>query len=97
MLESASILTIAHLFLDCFMNHTKSKSNKIGNDFNPFHENITSTKKCQEICQLVEPCAYFTYNKDNNNCMLKTDKALDAREETDKNIVFGPKFCKGNV
>ena len=63
---------------------------------------------CQEACQSDSKCFFFQYNKADQKCWLKKDRALlrtkqnqtsnkfkDHRYTDTSDFIFGPKFCNG--
>ena len=49
-----------------------------------------SNFECQQLCQSMEDCEFFTYDPIRNGCFLKTS---DRGRSQLEGIVSGPKFC----
>ena len=90
-------LKINILISDCFVLVGGSPGNQINET--PYANHISGVKDakdCQEKhCQGTESCLYFTYNAEKKTCNLKTANAKPKL--TEKDIVFGPRFCSGNL
>ena len=79
--------------LECFKENVKSSGHQIiEKPFKPTYPNIQNASDCQvKYCQKIPSCRYFAYNANMKTCNLKTEHAI--AEPTQKNIVFGPKYC----
>ena len=74
------------------------------------HLKFDSAQGCQEACQGDSRCFFFQYNKADQQCWYKKDRALLATKQNEtsnkfKNrqytstadFIFGPKYCNGTL
>ena len=87
---------------DCFENDTGFEGNDINTDGmvietgNKYAEEFdgNSATDCQQLCQSVDNCLYFTFKNGENvkRCFLKNS---DGGRMESENKISGPKNCPG--
>ena len=51
--------------------------------------------KCQAICSKKEQCYFFTWKKEEKDCILLQDKK-EENGTSDNNSISGPKSCEND-
>ena len=81
------------LTLGCFWEDTDNE--RLPDSKVAFHQNINSTTECQNLCQKLNDCAYFTIRQKGNSsdgCYLSTDSISHYYSN---GSTSGPKYCNG--